>query len=380
MGRAHSHAWRSAARFFDLPLKPAMSLLVGADAQRTERVAMELGWESWTADWREAISRKDIDVVDVCTPGHLHEEITVAALAAGKHVICEKPLANDVPGAERMLLAANTAPKGVFAVCGFSYRRTPALALAKQMVQAGALGTVRHARAQYLQDWLSDPNSPWSWRLDRDLAGSGSLGDIAAHSIDTVQWLLDDHIQDVSGRVRTFVTERPTAAERLDLGGSADSSAPKRKVTVDDAVAFTASLKGGAFAVFEATRFATGRRNANRIELNGELGSISFDFERLNELEYFDARLPREVQGFRRIQANDSVHPYTANWWPVGHGIGYGDLFVNQAADIVRDIAEGRQPQPDFASALDVQRVLSAVSESAVNNSTVATVNREALN
>ena len=357
-----------------------MSLLVGADAKRTELAATTLGWESWTADWRDAISRSDIDLVDICTPGHLHEEIAVAALAAGKHVICEKPLANDVAGAERMLAAANSARDGVFAVCGFSYRRTPALALAKQMIQEGVLGTVRHARAQYLQDWLSDPNTPWSWRLDRNLAGSGSLGDIAAHSIDTVQWLLDDQVQDVSGRTRTFVTERPLAAERIDLGGSADSGAPKRPVSVDDAVAFTASLSSGALAVFEATRFATGRRNANRVELNGELGSIAFDFERLNELEYFDARLPRNSQGFRRIQANDSVHPYTSNWWPVGHGIGYGDLFVNQAADIVRDLAASRQPEPDFASALDVQRVLAAVSESATNNSIITRVNREASN
>lgn len=378
MGRAHSHAWRSAARFFELPLIPRMSLLVGADPGRTERAADLLGWDTWSTDWREAITRDDIDLVDICTPGNLHEEIAVAALAAGKHVLCEKPLANDVPSAERMAEAAAAALPGAFAVCGFSYRRTPALALAKKMVQDGALGTVRHARAQYLQDWLSDPNTPWSWRLDETLAGSGSLGDIAAHSVDTVQWLLDDQIEDVSGRLATFVKERPVAEARADLGGVAKSSAAKQPVSVDDAVAFTASLKSGAFGVFEATRFATGRRNANRVELNGELGSIAFDFERLNELEYFDARQPRESQGFRTIQANDSVHPYSANWWPVGHGIGYGDLFVNQAADIVRDIAAGRQPQPDFAAALDVQRVLAAVSESAEANSAITAVRRKA--
>lgn len=378
MGRAHSHAWRSAAKFFDLPLQPRMTLLIGSDAHRTERAASSLGWESWSSDWRDAITRADIDLVDICTPGNLHEEIAVAALAAGKHVICEKPLANDVQGAERMARAASLAAPSSFAVCGFSYRRTPALALAKKMIQDGALGAVRHVRAQYLQDWLSDPNTPWSWRLDKSLAGSGALGDIAAHSVDTVQWLLDDQIQDVSARLTTFVTERPIAEDRVDLGGVANSSAAKRPVTVDDAVAFTARLGRGAFGVFEATRFATGRRNANRVELNGEFGAIAFDFERLNELEFFDARQPREAQGFRRIQANDSAHPYTANWWPVGHGIGYGDLFVNQVADFARDIAAGRQPQPDFESALDVQRVLAAVTASSESNSVITPVSREA--
>jgi predicted dehydrogenase len=377
MGRAHSHAWRSASHFFDLPLRPKMKLLVGADPIRTVSAAETLGWHSWSSDWREAVNREDIDLIDICTPGYLHEEIAVAALEAGKHVICEKPLANDVHSAERMANAAKVAAPRAFAVCGFSYRRTPALALAKKMIQEGALGKVRHVRAQYLQDWLSDRKTPWSWRLDKSLAGSGALGDIAAHSIDIVQWLLDDQIEDVSSRLVTFVSERAVADGRVDLGGEANESGKTKDVTVDDAAAFTANLKSGALGVFEATRFATGRRNANRVEINGEFGSIAFDFERLNELEYFDARQSRSSQGFSRIQATDSTHPYTANWWPVGHGIGYGDLFVNQAADILRDLAANRQPQPDFDSALDVQRVLEAVSESASANSVITTVKRQ---
>ncbi len=378
MGRAHSHAWRTAPRFFDLGLTPRMSLIAGADAARTEAAAASLGWDAWTTDWRDAIERDDVDLVDICTPGTLHEEIAIAALDAGKHVLCEKPLANDVAAAERMTAAAErAAASGVFAMCGFSYRRTPALALARDLVAEGALGEIRHVRAQYLQDWLSDPRAPMSWRLDRDLAGSGSLGDIGAHSIDTVQWLLGDRIADVSARLRTFVTERPQPAQRADLGGRADAEAPLRRVTVDDAAVFTAQLEGGALGVFEATRFATGRRNANRVELNGELGSIAFDFERMNELEYFDARDGRAVQGFRRIQVSDAIHPYTGNWWPVGHGLGYDHLFVNQVADLVRDLAAGIAPQPDFASALDVQRVLAAVAESADNDSRVTPVRRE---
>lgn len=378
MGRAHSHAWRTAPRVFDLALHPRMSVLVGADATRTEAAAATLGWDSWSTDWREVVSRDDIDLVDICTPGYLHEEIAIAALDAGKHVLCEKPLANDGASAARMAAAAErAAAHGVFAVCGFSYRRTPALALARELVAEGVLGTVWHVRAQYLQDWLSDPEVPMSWRLDRTLAGSGSLGDIAAHSIDTVQWLLDDRIADVSARLRTFVTERPRSGERTGLGGKADVTAPREAVTVDDAVAFTATLAGGAFGVFEATRFATGRRNANRVEINGELGSIAFDFERMNELEYFDARDGRRVQGFRRIQVSDDVHPYTANWWPVGHGLGYDHVFVNQVADLLHDLAAGVAPQPDFASALDVQRVLDAIAESAAAESRTTPVRRE---
>jgi predicted dehydrogenase len=354
-----------------------MKLLVGADPIRTMSAAETLGWQSWSSDWREAVNREDIDLIDICTPGYLHEEIAIAALEAGKHVICEKPLANDVHAAERMANAAKVAAPRALAVCGFSYRRTPALALARRMIQEGALGKVRHVRAQYLQDWLSDRKTPWSWRLDKSLAGSGALGDIAAHSIDTVQWLLNDQIEDVSSRLVTFVSERAVSDGRVDLGGEANESGKTKGVTVDDAAAFTANLKSGALGVFEATRFATGRRNANRVELNGEFGSIAFDFERLNELEYFDARQSRSSQGFSRIQATDATHPYTANWWPVGHGIGYGDLFVNQAADILRDLAANRQPQPDFESALDVQRVLEAVSESASANSMITTVKRE---
>lgn len=377
MGRAHSHAWRSAHRFFPLPLEPELAVLVGSDTGRTRERADVLGWAESTTDWRAAVARDDIDVVDICVPGYLHEEIALAALAAGKHVLCEKPLANDVPSAERMTDAArDAAARGIRSMCGFSYRRTPALALAKQLIDRGDLGAIRHVRAQYLQDWLADAAVPMSWRLDASLAGSGALGDIGAHSIDTAQWLTGERITAVSATLRTFVDQRPQAAVGGELGGVADADAPMAPVTVDDAAAFTAGFSAGALGVFEATRFATGRRNANRIEINGELGSIAFDFERLNELEYFDAREPRETQGFHRVQVTDAVHPYTEHWWPVGHGLGYDHLFTNQVADFVTAIADGTQPTPSFDEALDVQRVLAAVSESAANSSTSTLVNR----
>ncbi|QYF73116.1 Gfo/Idh/MocA family protein [Cryobacterium sp. PAMC25264] len=380
MGAAHSQAWRTAPRFFDLPCEPELALLVGRSPETTAARAGTLGWQDWSTDWREAVARDDIDVIDICTPGDSHAEIALAALAAGKHVLCEKPLANSVADAERMTAAAEqAAADGVLSMCGFSYRRTPALALARRFIAEGRLGGIRHVRASYLQDWLRDPDAPLSWRLDKALAGSGALGDIGAHSIDTAQWLIGESITSVSATMRTFVTERPQRAAAAGLGGVADEQAARGPVTVDDAVAFTAAFSGGALGVFEATRMATGRRNANRIEINGETGSIAFDFERMNELEYFDGRgTDPEAEGFRRIVVTDPVHPYVANWWPTGHGLGYEHLFTHQVVDFVTAIGAGTAPSPSFGEALDVQRVLDAVEASAGAASRMTTVERKA--
>ncbi|WP_120338834.1 Gfo/Idh/MocA family protein [Cryobacterium soli] len=379
MGAAHSQAWRTAPRFFDLPREPELALLVGRSPETTAARAATLGWQEWSTDWREAVARDDIDVIDICTPGDSHAEIALAALAAGKHVLCEKPLANSVADAERMTDAATlAAAQGVLAMCGFSYRRTPALALARRFIVEGRLGGIRHVRASYLQDWLRDPDAPLSWRLDKSLAGSGALGDIGAHSIDTAQWLTGESITSVSATMHTFVTERPQRAAAAGLGGVADVQAARGPVTVDDAVAFTAAFSGGALGVFEATRMATGRRNANRIEINGETGSIAFDFERMNELEYFDGRgTDPEAEGFRRIVVTDPVHPYVANWWPTGHGLGYEHLFTHQVVDFVTAIGAGTAPSPSFGEALDVQRVLAAVEASAGAASRMTTVERK---
>lgn len=380
MGAAHSQAWRTAPRFFDLPREPELALLVGRSPETTAARAATLGWQEWSTDWREAVARDDIDVIDICTPGDSHAAIALAALAAGKHVLCEKPLANSVADAERMAAAAEQAAEaGALAMCGFSYRRTPALALARRFIAEGRLGGIRHVRASYLQDWLRDPDAPLSWRLDKAMAGSGALGDIGAHSIDTAQWLTGQSITEVSATMRTFVTERPQRAAAAGLGGVADERAARGPVTVDDAVAFTAAFSGGALGVFEATRMATGRRNANRIEINGETGSIAFDFERMNELEYFDGRgTDPEAEGFRRIVVTDPVHPYVANWWPTGHGLGYEHLFTHQVVDLVTAIGAGTAPSPGFGEALDVQRVLAAVEASAGAASRMTTVERKA--
>ncbi|KQQ03343.1 MULTISPECIES: Gfo/Idh/MocA family protein [unclassified Rathayibacter] len=372
MGRAHAQAWRTAPRFFELPLHPQLAVVVGRDAGRASAAAQNFGAEESSIDWREVIARDDIDLVDIVTPGDQHAEIAIAALQAGKHVLCEKPLARSVPEAEEMTAAADAA-EGV-AMCGFSYRRTPALALAKRFIEEGRLGEIRHVRGQYLQDWLSSSEAPLTWRLDKEKAGSGALGDIGAHSIDTAQWLTGQSIAGVSAMLRTFVTDRPVLSEQAGLGGRAEEGAERGPVTVDDAAAFTATFSGGALGVFESTRVALGRRNANRIEINGEHGSVAFDFERMNELEYYDGRDPEEAQGFRRIQVTEPSHPYAGNWWPTGHGLGYEHVFSHQVVDLVTAIAEGRQPTPSFRDALQVQRVLDAVERSAADSSRFTSV------
>jgi len=368
MGAAHSHAWRTAPRFFDLPLRPRMAAVAGRDAEGVRAAAERLGWESTETSWQALVERDDIDLVDVCTPGHTHAEIVIAALEAGKHVLCEKPLANSVEEAEAMTRAAErAAADGVRAMVGFTYRRVPAISLARQLVAEGRLGTLHHVRAQYLQDWIVDPQAPLSWRLEKDKAGSGALGDIGAHIIDITQFITGDTITRVSGRLRTFVDERPLPSEHAGLSGTAGTGTGK--VTVDDAATFLADFRGGAMGVFEATRFASGRKNAIRIEINGSRGSIAFDFEDMNVLHFFDGTEDAGTAGFRRILVTEAVHPYVGAWWPPGHVIGYEHGFIHQAVDLVRAIADGTDPTPTFADGLQVQRVLAAVETSSDNDS-----------
>ncbi len=363
MGNAHSQAWRTAPHFFALPAQPEMAVVVGRDAGRAAEAAARLGWAESATDWREVVARDDIDVVDICTPGDTHAEIAIAALEAGKHVLCEKPLANTVAEAEAMTAAADQArARGVRAMVGFTYRRVPAIGLARELVAEGRIGDIRHVRAQYLQDWIADPEAPLSWRLDKERAGSGALGDIGAHVVDLTQFITGSRITELTGRLETFVKERPYAESHAGLAGTA--STERGPVTVDDAASFLATFAGGAMGVFEATRFATGRKNSIRIEVNGSLGSLAFDFEDMNVLEYFDARDDDQVAGFRRIIATEAVHPYVAAWWPPGHGLGYEHGFTHQVVDLVTAIADGTDPSPSFADGLNVQRVLDAVETS----------------
>ncbi|GHJ06292.1 oxidoreductase [Micromonospora humidisoli] len=367
MGAAHSQAWRTVNRVYDLPARVRMAKICGRDAAKVAEAADRLGWDAHTTDWRALVNSDDIDVVDICTPGDSHAEIALAALAAGKHVICEKPLANTVDEARAMTAAAATAAAaGVRSMCGFNYRRVPAVALMRQLVAEGRLGTIRHVRATYLQDWIVDPQFPLVWRLEKDKAGSGALGDIGAHIIDLTQYVTGQRITGVSAVTETFVKERPLPGASSGLAAEVDGDATATgTVTVDDAAIFVARLDDGALATYEATRFATGRKNALRVEINGSLGSVVFDLERLNELEFYDATRPTAEQGFARILVTEAEHPYMAAWWPPGHIIGYEHSFTHEMRDFVEAVATGVDPTPSFADALQVQLVLDAVTRSA---------------
>ena len=368
MGAAHSHAWRTAPRFFDLPLRPRMRAVAGRDPQGVRAAAERLGWESTETSWQALVERDDIDLVDVCTPGHTHAEIVIAALEAGKHVLCEKPLANSVEEAEAMTRAAEAAAaSGVRAMVGFTYRRVPAIALARQLVAEGRLGTLHHVRAQYLQDWIVDPQAPLSWRLEKDKAGSGSLGDIGAHIIDMTQFVTGLSVGAVSGTIDTIVKERPLLGSGSGLSGTAAEGSGE--VTVDDVAIFTGRLSNGALVSFEATRFATGRKNALSIEVSGDKGALAFDLEDLNSLQFYDRTAPEDRQGFTKILVTEAQHPYVAAWWPAGHMLGYEHGFSHQVVDLVTAIAEGSDPHPTFAEGLSVQRVLDAVERSSANES-----------
>jgi predicted dehydrogenase len=357
MGKAHSQAWRNVGAFFDVPAIE-QRVLVGRDPEAVFEAAARYGWAESATDWREVIARDDVDIVDICAPGWLHAEIAIAALEAGKHVLVEKPLSNTLAESEAMVAVAQAARKrGVQSMVGFNYRRVPALAYARQLIAEGRLGTVRQVRASYLQDWLADSDSPMTWRLRKETAGSGALGDIASHAIDQVQYLLSDTVTEASGRLHTFVGRRP------GRDGAED-------VTVDDAAWATLVLSGGALASVEASRVATGRKNSLRIEVYGSGGSLAFDLERLNELEFLDGSGPVQEQGFRRIVVTEPEHPYLEAWWPQGHVIGWEHTFTHQIRDFLLAIRDGNPPSPSFEDGLQVQRVLAAIEESAAAKST----------
>ncbi|MFF3244892.1 Gfo/Idh/MocA family protein [Streptomyces sp. NPDC002870] len=365
MGGAHSQGWRTVGRVFDLPLRPVLAAIGGRDEAAVRAAADRHGWAAAETDWRDLVTRDDVQLVDICTPGDSHAEIAIAALEAGKHVLCEKPLANSVAEAEAMVTAAERArERGQLAMVGFNYRRVPAIAYARRLIAEGRLGTLRHVRFTYLQDWLVDPQFPLTWRLRREHAGSGALGDLGAHIVDLAQYLAGEPLVGVSALSETFVRERPLLAG-ASAGLSASGGAERGPVTVDDAAVFTGRLASGALASFEVTRMASGRKNALRLEINGELGSLAFDLERLNELSFHDHTEPAASSGFRRILVTESEHPYLEAWWPPGHALGYEHTFAHQARDLVEAIATGTDPTPSFADGLQVQRVLAAVEESA---------------
>jgi predicted dehydrogenase len=349
MGKAHSNAWRQVSRFFETPFEPVMKVVCGRDRQEVVRAAERLGWEESSTSWQETIARPDIDVVDICTPGDSHADIAVAAAEAGKHILCEKPLANTLPEAERML-AAVTAAGVVHMVC-HNYRRAPAVALARRLLEEGQLGHIYHYRGVYLQDWIVDPQFPRVWRLEKSKAGSGALGDIASHSIDLARHLVGE-ITEVAGHLQTFITERP-------LPGSVETA----PVDVDDAALSLLKFESGAVGTVEATRLALGRKNYNSFEVNGSKGSLAFNLERMNELELYFEEGPQS--GFRTVQVTDAQHPYVQAWWPPGHILGYEHTFTHTVLDFLLAIGEGRTPSPSFEDGVRNQKVLDAVERAA---------------
>jgi predicted dehydrogenase len=366
MGAAHSQAWRNVNRFFPLPVEAELTAVAGRNADAVAAAAAKFGFASTETDWRTLINREDVAIVDVCTPGDTHAEISIAALQAGKHVLCEKPLANSVDEARAMAAAAQGAAGK--AMVGFNYRRVPAASFARQLIADGRLGTIRHVRAVYLQDWIIDPEFPLTWRLQKDRAGSGALGDLGAHIVDLTQFLTGQLITGVSALTETFIRERPLPEAASGLAASGSATA-RGEVTVDDAALFLARFSGGAVGTFEATRFAQGRKNGLRVEINGDGGSLVFDLERLNELEFLDASQDPSEVGFRRILVTEPTHPYIGAWWPPGHIIGYEHSFTHEVRDFLQAIVDDAQPTPSFADGLRVQLVLDAVTRSAEANS-----------
>jgi predicted dehydrogenase len=351
MGKAHSHAWRSVGAFYDVP-PVRQQVLVGRDERSVKEVAPRYGWAEAATDWRTVVERDDIDIVDICTPGNSHAEIAIAALEAGKHVLVEKPLANSVLEGQAMVAAASAAAeRGVRSMVGFNYRRVPALALARDLIATGRIGAVRQVRAAYLQDWLADDAAPMTWRLRRESAGSGALGDLGSHVVDQVRFLLGEPVTSASGHLRTFVAERT----------GDDGPEP---VTVDDAAWATLTTASGAVASLEVSRMATGRKNGLTIEVYGSRGSLFFDLERLNELHVLDGP-GNGTSGARRVVVTEADHPYVGAWWPPGHVLGWDHTFVVQAAEFLGAIGSGAAGSPSFADGLAVQRVLAAIEDSA---------------
>jgi predicted dehydrogenase len=361
MGKAHSHAWRNVAALRPGAPGVRQQVLVGRDADAVAAAAHQYGWVESATDWRAVIERDDIDIVDVCVPGHLHAEVAIAALEAGKHVIAEKPLANSLGEAEKMVATARAArERGVQSMVGFNYRRVPALALARRHIAAGRIGDVRQVRIAYLQDWLADQAAPMTWRLRRELAGSGALGDLASHAVDQVRFLLGQEVTGLNARTQTFVRHR------------AGADGPE-EVTVDDAAWSTLRTSGGAVVSLEVSRMATGRKNALGIEVYGSTGALRFDLESLNHLDVcLDG-----ADGFARVLVTEPGDPYLEGWWPPGHLLGWDATFTNQAADFLAALAAGEEPTPSFEDGLAVQRVLAAIEASAAQDGSQVSVQAE---
>jgi len=365
MGKAHSAGYRDCRWAFpDAKAEPVMKEICGLSGSEAEKYAKLYGWERSSEGYEHVVTAKDIDMVDIAVGNDLHKEIALAAAKNGKHIFCEKPMAMNVAECKEMIKAIEKA--GVIGMINFNYRRVPAIELAKQMVDKGLVGTPYHFRAVYLQDWIVDPEFPLVWRLQKDKAGSGSHGDLNAHIIDMARYLCGE-FDSVSGMMKTFIKKRPLPGKEMAGLEKTKGSSEMGDVTVDDATLFLAKFKNGAVGTFEATRFAAGNRNGSRFEINGSEGSIRFNMERLNELEYYSRKDKEGIQGWKTILVTEGCHPYVGAWWPAGHIIGWGQTFTHQIYTMMNGIGSGKQPAPSFYDGLKCQQVLEAVEKSAEN-------------
>ncbi len=373
MGKLHSHAYNMVQQLMDPPCRIELAVLCGRDSSALKAAQEAWGWREISTDWRAVVARTDIDAVDIAVPGNAHAEIALAALAKGKHVLCEKPLANTLADAEAMVDAAEAS--GKVHMVGFNYRRAPAVQLARRLIDEGRLGKIFQVRGTYLQDWAADPNVPLTWRFDRSVAGSGSLGDLLTHVLDMTRFLVGD-FEEVTALSHTFVARRPLPANFSGTGlGHAGQAASDSfgSVDVDDVTAVLARLEGGVIGVFEATRFATGFKNALCLEVHGDRGAIRFDLERMNELDYYAVETEEPTrQGFRRILATHPDHPYMQYWWPEGHIVGYDVTFAHEIHDWLSAIIRSQPVSPDFTDGMRCQAVVDAIASSAQKRVTVS--------
>ena len=355
MGQAHSYAWATVSKFFSVGSAPSLVVVAGRDRATTASFRRRNGWQRDSLDWRAVVEAPDVDIVDICVPSDQHVQIVKAALDAGKHVLCEKPLANSLSEAMTLLPVSDRATaRGVHSMVGFNYRRLPAIALARQIVEAGELGTIRQIRGTYLQDWLSDSSVPMQWRLRAEVAGSGALGDLGSHLVDSIQHVTGLEVDRVSAVLRTFTTSRPVTPEPTAAGFGPISE----PVTVDDAAWLTTTFRDGdAICSLDVSRVAKGRPNQLSFEIFGASASISFDSERLNELTVHGDSTAR---GSRRIQVLEMEDPYMAAWWGGSHPIGWDHSFIHQASDLLSAVRDDRAPEPGIRSACQVQAVLQA--------------------
>jgi len=358
MGKAHSNGWLAAPRFFDLPYEPVLKMVCARDTEAATEFAKIWGYESVESDWRKAVESPDIDVIAICTPTYLHKEMVIAAAKAGKHVFCEKPAALNHKEALEMAETADKA--GVLHYLNHNYRRVPAVAFAKQLIDEGKLGDIYHWNGTYLQDWLMDPEFPRVWQLHKETGGGGPHFDLNSHSVDLARYLIGE-ISAVSAMMKTFTKERPLPSENSGTfasGGKASEG--KGVVDVDDAAFMTVEFENGALGSFASSRFAGGRKNYNHFEIYGSRGSLVFDMERMNEIQYYNKDDPNAVQGFRTIPTTLGEHPYAAAWWPPAHIIGYEHTFAHAVKDFMEALATDKKIEPNLWDGVKIMQVLDA--------------------